>query len=314
MEGLTKFMETSVLTSEENVSKFSQAMRNLKADIKSGKRIITPKTDAEYKQWERQRAESDVFNYNAEVGKENQIDGYHCEICNDRGMIAELVDDDYGCRAVYKQCRCRAIRTFIRKAKKSGLVDVMKKYTFAAYHAEEDWQKRLKSAAERFAKDDAPRWFFIGGQSGSGKTHLCTAICIYFLQQNRNVKYMMWRDESSYIKSVINDPERYQEVVHGLKNVDILYIDDLFKMGKNPQGEVPRPTTADINLAFEILNDRYNGGRITILSSERHIDDIMEIDDAIGGRIYEMTTPGGYALNVKNDGKKNYRTRAVVTL
>lgn len=314
MDGLMKFMENSVLTSDEKISKFSEAMRKLKADVKSGKAIISPKTPEEYKVWERQRAETEVQSFNAEVGREHEIDGYHCELCKDRGMIAEMAEDDYGCRAVYRQCRCRAIRTFIRKAKKSGLTDVMKKYTFSAYQAKEDWQKQLKAAAERFVKDDAPRWFFIGGQSGSGKTHLCTAICTCFLRQNRNVRYMMWRDESSYIKSVVNDPERYREAVQGLKKVDILYIDDLFKMGRNQMGEVPRPTTADINLAFEILNDRYNGGRITVLSSERQIGEILEIDAAVGGRIYEMATPGGYALNIKDDAKKNYRTKAVVTL
>jgi hypothetical protein len=85
-------------------------------------------------------------------------------------------------------------------------------------------------------------------------------------------------------------------------------------MGKNQMGEVPRPTTADINLAFEILNDRYNSGRITVLSSERRIGEILDIDAAVGGRIYEMATPGGYALNIKDDAKKNYRTQAVVTL
>ena len=36
VDGLMKFMETSVLTSEENISKFSEAMRKLKADVKSG--------------------------------------------------------------------------------------------------------------------------------------------------------------------------------------------------------------------------------------------------------------------------------------
>ena len=71
----------------------------------------------------------------------------------------------------------------------------------------------------------------------------------------------------------------------------MLYIDDFFK------GSV---SDADINLAFELLNDRYNSKRMTILSSERSVEDILELDEAIGSRIYERSK-GFYArLPAKN--------------
>lgn len=301
--------------SADNAEKYKTALRQMRDDIASGKLIVSPKTDDEKKQWLRERAYTERDSYNAETGKENEIDGYNCDICKNKGLIADVVEDENGCRTVYKQCKCRAVRIFIRKANASGLKDVLKKYTFSNYEIKEDWQKTVKERAMQFAKDDLHNWFFIGGQSGAGKSHLCTAICTYYLKQNKNVKYMMWRDDSNYVKSIINDSEEYQRAVQNYKKVDVLYIDDLFKMGKDQQGNVPRPTTADINLAFEILNYRYNNkGLITIISSERQLHEIVDIDTAIGGRIYEMTAEGGYAIDIKNDDKKNYRNKGIVEL
>lgn len=315
MNFLKASMERSVLTSDENIKKFIAAREKLKADIESGNLILFPKNEAEEKIFKRQKAESDCKSYNAEIGNENAADNYNCDICKNKGMIAEVVEDENGCRVAYMQCKCRTVRNFLRKAQASGLKDVLKKYTFKTYIATEEWQKKLKSAAQRFMSDDDSNWFFIGGQSGSGKSHLCTAICTHYLKSGNEVKYMMWRDDVNYIKSIINDSEAYQQAVKKYKKVKVLYIDDLFKMGMNQTGEIPRPTAADINLAFEILNYRYNNnGLITIISSERQISDIMDIDEAIGGRIYEMTVRGGYVLNVKNGVGKNYRIKNIVEI
>lgn len=312
------FMKQSIEAlchSEENRSKLAEAIRQLKEDVDNGKIIMNPTTDEERHRWEMERAYWERDRYNSEDGAENEVDGYNCDECKNKGMIAEVIEEDGHYRCIYNNCKCRAIRTFIRKAKASGLKDVMKKYTFSKYETTEDWQTILKDKAMRFASDDEHSWFFIGGQSGCGKSHLCTAICTHYLKQGKNVKYMMWRDDSNYVKSVINDSEEYQKAINSYKKVDVLYIDDLFKMGKNQLGEVPRPTTADINLAFEVLNYRYNNkDLITIISSERRISDLMDIDSAVGGRIAEMTTDYGYALDIRDDVTKNYRIKGIVEL
>ncbi len=92
-----------------------------------------------------------------------------------------------------------------------------------------------------------------------------------------------------------------------LKEVDVLYIDDFFKpIGGN------RPSDADIRLAYEIINARYNRRKITIISSERHISEIAEIDEAIGGRIYEYAK--GYTVNIARDTARNYRLKGMSTI
>lgn len=58
----------------------------------------------------------------------------------------------------------------------------------------------------------------------------------------------------------------------------VLYIDDFLK------GSV---SEADLNLAYQLLNARYNAARRTIISSELSIGEIAGYDEAIAGRIFE---------------------------
>ena len=102
--------------------------------------------------------------------------------------------------------------------------------------------------------------FYIFGQSGAGKSHICTAICGALIERSKDVYYMPWRDESTALKSLVTDAAAYTGRMRVLKKTEVLYIDDFLKGGD---------TDADIRLAYEILNSRYNDrGLRTILSSE----------------------------------------------
>ena len=112
------------------------------------------------------------------------------------------------------------------------------------------------------------------------------------------------------IKSVVNEHDEYAVMMDELKNTDVLYIDDLFKSGKGEDGKPKMPTAADVNVAFEILNYRYNNpGLITIISSERTLSELLEIDEAVAGRIAEKAKTGGYCINLKKDKARNWRMR-----
>lgn len=246
---------------------------------------------------------------NETEGKLHELDGYDCRECRNKGYIVRL-EENYGrLQQISRDCKCREIRNSIARMKKSGLKDIIRDYTFDKYTAEEPWQQAIKAAAEDYAK--APEgWFFIGGQSGAGKTHLCTAICRKQLLEGKSVQYMMWRDDIVRIKSAAADREDPSAHMQKFKTADVLYIDDLFKTGRAPDGSLPRPTSADINYAFEILNYRYNNHLPTIVSSEFVLEELLEIDEAIGGRICERAK----AFSIAKDRKKNWRTRNAVTL
>jgi DNA replication protein DnaC len=168
----------------------------------------------------------------------------------------------------------------------------------------------ILSAAMEYAKNPEG-WFFLGGQSGAGKTHLCTAICREFLLAGKRVRYMLWRDDVVKIKGAVTDSEEYSKMIEQFKTVDVLYIDDLFKTGKAADNSIQKPTGADINVAFEIINYRYNNpALLTIISSELTEDELIDIDEAIGGRIYERAK----AFTIGKSRERNYRIRKAVTL
>ena len=70
------------------------------------------------------------------------------------------------------------------------------------------------------------------------------------------------------------------------------------------------PTSADIMIAFEILNYRYmNQDLITIISTEKSVDEILEIDEAIGSRLYQRSKK--YCIKLPSDKSKNYRMKGI---
>ena len=232
-------------------------------------------------------------------GNLNEQDGHNCELCKNRGYIWKLNEDDMDTRV---ECKCMSVRETLRRAKRSGLGDILVDCTFDKFIATEQWQYDLKSNAQAFCKDDTAKWFFVGGQPGSGKTHICTAITGYYIKKKYDVKYMLWCEVSKRLKAVINDAE-YQTELDKYMNVDVLYIDDFLK---TQHGELP--TKGDINIAFELINHRImNPELITIISSEKTLTDILTYDEATMSRIFQAA--GAYKTNILKDTRKNYRLR-----
>ena len=237
--------------------------------------------------------------YNDSVGNLNEVDGHDCEECKNKGFIAKL--DDNGCE-VHTPCRCQKVRATLKRARASGLGDIIREFTFKKFTAAESWQENIKGIAIEFCNDENAKWFYIGGQVGCGKSHLCTAIAAHYIKAGNDVKYMLWMEESKPLKALVNDV-RYAEYIEPYKTVDVLYIDDFLKV---QNGE--NPTHADIKLAFEIINHRLlEADKITIISSEKMLDELMEYDEATMSRIYQQT--GKYKINIPKDRNKNYRLK-----
>jgi DNA replication protein DnaC len=244
--------------------------------------------------------------FNKTEGNRHEEDGYDCRLCRNKGYIIEIRPYYNGWQQVQVNCKCVDIRNSILRMKKSGLKNIIKDYTFDKFEASEPWQQTIKNAAQEYAKHPEG-WFFLGGQSGAGKTHLCTAICRELLLSGKRVKYMLWRDEVVKLKGAVTESDEYTKLIDEYKNTEVLYIDDLFKTGK-VDNAFQKPTTGDINVAFEIINYRYNNpALLTIISSELSQDELIDIDEAIGGRIYEKAT----AFSIGKNRERNYRIKKV---
>ncbi len=162
----------------------------------------------------------------------------------------------------------------------SGLGEEMTHSTLDTFKTPEAWQYKLKDLAMQYIINARTAWFFVSGTPGSGKTHICSAIINKLVEYAQDVRYLKWREVIPQLKRVINDSDAFNAIMKPLKECDILYIDDFLK------GTV---TEADINLAYELINYRYAGKKRTIISGERSIDEIIELDEALGSRIYERS-------------------------
>ena len=184
-------------------------------------------------------------------------------------------------------------RRSLRELNKCGLKNLSEIYTLEKYVPDNELSSVLLEKAWQYI-EDKPAWFFVCGIPGSGKSHICTGICLELINRGAHVIYMMWRDEVVKLKSsLVEDPEYYKQRMEQLKTSPVLYIDDLFK------GSI---TEADKNLAIELLNYRYNQPTCrTIISTELDFKALQRIEGALARRIYERSE--GYRRRSPN---KNY--------
>lgn len=225
-------------------------------------------------------------------------EGIECNKCGNHEYIWVVKDGE----RMTRECDCKQQRNSLARIRKSGLSEQLDRCTFANFETPEEWQKHVKSKVLQFVSDKDRKWLIVAGQSGCGKSHLCTAAAAKFLKAGADVRYMRWVHESTLLKASITSEYDYNKRMNPLKTCKVLYIDDFFK---TQQGQNPSP--ADVRLAFDLLDYRCtNKGLITIISTERTLDDLMYIDAAVGGRIYEMTR--NYCI-VIGGNDKNWRMR-----
>lgn len=220
-----------------------------------------------------------------------------CEECNNVGYIYCKDTNTVG-----KECQCRIKRLNKERLERSGLADKVEKCTFDNFIATSSIQKEMKEKALNYIKNiDQCPWFYIGGQTGVGKTHICTAISNYLINNKAySLKYVKANKIIADLKANVMDYENRLKIYEGLMYCKVLYIDDLFKT-KNA-------TDADIRILFDIIDDRDTSNLITIISSEKTLRELGEIDEAIAGRIRERTKED-YTINIARNMNLNYRLR-----
>lgn len=228
---------------------------------------------------------------NEEDGNLNNEDGYNCTKCRNKGYYAILQND----KPVAVRCECIIKRRSIKQIRNSGLGEYLENYTF------ENWKRLDEIASEvgerAWANKQTLNWFYIGGQSGAGKTHICTAICIEELRSGKQVVYKSWLETLRALKNAKTDERLYSKLMGELVGSQVLYLDDLFQ-GTNT-------TDSDITTTFEIIDGRYRANGKTIISSERTIQDLYSIDAAIANRIIQKAR--GDIITIDKDQKTDRR-------
>ena len=224
---------------------------------------------------------------------------YECELCKDTGWIEKRRAD--GSR-VYSSWHCREELKVKNQWKAAGINLELSQLTFRNFQENNEFSKRIKSAAIAYYNNFKDIWkdrhnsIMFLGQAGSGKTHISIALAINLLNSKANVVYMPYRDTIVNIKQNILDKDSYMESLLKYKQCQVLLIDDLYK------GKV---SSSDINIMFEIVNYRYLNHLPMIISSELSFKEILDYDEAVGSRLYEMSKD--FIVTMDKEISKNYR-------
>ena len=223
-----------------------------------------------------------------------KVNEYRCTKCRDMTFI--IVNDE----AIPYECR--ALRQAEDILKKSGISEEFRNKRFSNFDYERSMQMvdAYKVATyylrnfKKFEKERANSIMFMG-QVGAGKSHLSFSIANELMDSGVGVVYMSYREVITRIKQNITDEVYYHRIMGRYKNARVLLIDDLFK------GKI---TESDVNIVFELLNFRYFNKLPVIVSCEMDVEGLLDVDEAIGSRLMEMSK--GYL--VRFSGKKmNYR-------
>lgn len=259
-----------------------------------------PKTEP-MSEYEVLKKESDV--YNNTVG---ELDEFDCPLCKNKGYIHDVVfNESYNQYIkVMRKCSCMAKRENIRKIKRSGLGEYVTK-RFDDFVVKEDWQKTIKEKAIKFCKDESNAWFVAIGQSGAGKTLISSIVANYMMVvKDKNVKYVTWTDFISKLKRdmMADNTKAVSEYLDQIKNVDILFIDELLK----------KYNETDLKYIIEIINYRYTNDLKTIITSEKSLQELIAIDEATFSRVVEKSN--GYLVTIAKDMTKNQRLKGVLNV
>lgn len=186
-----------------------------------------------------------------------------------------------------------AKRRIVANANRSGL-GAMLGLKLQDYQVKESWQADVKQHMQEYMKNPQG-WFVIGGTPGSGKTLACMIVANQLLRDGRLVQFVSWPE---LVREASVDFYKEKDVLQKYKAVEVLYIDDFLKVADQPQA---------MKIAYEILNYRYAHESLTIISGERRIKKIGEIDRALAGRIYERA--GSHLIELGDNPARNQRTK-----
>lgn len=222
---------------------------------------------------------------------------FPCKRCGGTGMLFFTKDNvPYATRCP----DCLEARAQAQRLKESGIaLEDYQTYTLDNFQTDTEIAVRMKRMAITYLNDKAAKGLGCFGMPGTGKTHLCIAICQAMKQEHH---YWQYRHEIQKIKlAMYKDWDKYDAMMRKACSVPYLYIDDLYK-GAVINGQL---SPQDIQIMFEIINGRYIKRLPTLFSSEYTTEQIIALDEGTGSRIKSMVTP--YWINITD--AKNRRLK-----
>ncbi len=246
---------------------------------------------------------------------------YECPKCKDvGGLIVKKVDEEDCCTKgkeyeVWVDCDCQLQKRANNLLKVSEITDEFKNKTFSNYEiTNRPVAKAMKDIATKYfqeysdIKGTEQNSIALLGQPGCGKTHLLTALSNNMMQKKlESVLYFPYVEGFNDLR---NDFEKLEAKLIRMKEVEILYIDDLFKPASKPDRDgkrirVPQASEWELKQLFAVINYRQMNNKPIFISSELDFNEMIALDEGLGTRIYMMCKQ--YFMTVEKDLSLNYR-------
>lgn len=241
----------------------------------------------------------------------SKVINYKCDKCDDTGYIELPVSKNNPYGNMVTKCDCIIIKKTRKNLLLSPLLDVFEQLSFDNFETPSNVHLKIKERVLQFVEETKQgkkdyngksKWLLLSGKPGKGKTHLCTAAYLELLLMGKDGEYVKYAEEIPALERDLSNfkediKERAQDKMNRLSTVEVLYIDDLFKVTKG------------MDTIWSIIDSRYTNKQcITIISSEFDEQQMfaMANSDSLPSRIYERCGKSEYFIKI-SEAVKNWR-------
>lgn len=245
---------------------------------------------------------------------------YECHKCKDQRVVVVMTDtaeempigdarmyvrigDQMAVREHYmRQCTCVERKRVERLFKSSHISEEFRKVGFKGFTVEGRptcVKQARDTALDYYTKFDEIRHsdansIMLNGTPGSGKTHLLMAVSNGLIRQGISVHYFPWAEGFNELR---NNLDELQQRIEIMTSVDVLFVDDLYK-GRRA------PTDFMLEQLVAIVYKRYLEHKPMLVSTEKTMENMLEIDEGVARRILERSVGHRVMMLMTDDEKK----------
>ena len=133
-------------------------------------------------------------------------------------------------------------------------------------------------------------WRVFMGETGSGKTHLASAIVNYRYEQGKPALFVVVPDFLDHLRSAFNPESKisYDQLFESVKTAPLLVLDDFGEQSTNPWVK---------EKLYQLINYRYNSRLPIVITTRLSLDEIMnEVDSSISSRLVDRKISVTFAV------------------
>lgn len=198
------------------------------------------------------------------------------------GITQRIMPKERGdTKKIEEGCWKNGVAEFIREA---GIPERFKK--FDRWEDNSGAQESVKQVVKEFIDNPlkSPGLIFTG-KVGTGKTHLACNIIAWFVHKNiMSAYYITAFKLMRSIKQSWKEPAQEEKLLNKYKGCGLLVIDEV---------DLRYKSETEFLYLTEILSDRYNAMKPTILISNEPVSKLTEI---LGERVIDRFKEGGHAI------------------